>query len=363
MAVSIGIVGLPNVGKSTLFNVLTKQSVPAENFPFCTIDPSVGVVPVPDRRLDRLANIFTPERVVPATVTFVDIAGLVQGASTGEGLGNNFLSHIREVDAVVHVVRCFLDDSVTHVGGAVDPVQDIEVVETELLLADVQLVERRIGKIDKEVQQRNSDAATEKALLEEVVGVLRQGRMASSLSLSADQRKYLHGIGLLTVKPVMYVCNIGTHYDERSVDVVRACAKRTGSVVVTVSVLSERDLSVSDCERDTVRHEQPEEGVGGGEGVGSVIRSAYQVLGRISFFTAGEREVRAWTIPEGFTAPQAGGVIHSDFEKRFIRVQVISFDSLVRAGSYASARNTGDLRTEGKDYLVQDGDVVEFMHG
>ena len=358
--ISIGIVGLPNTGKSTLFNALTKKSVPAENFPFCTIDPSVGIVSVPDERLAKLAVLSQSKEVIPTVVEFVDIAGLVRGASAGEGLGNMFLSHIREVDAIVHVVRCFVDDSVIHVDGAVDPVRDIEVIETELLLADLQLAERRLGKIEKEVKRGEKGAIAEKLLLEEAVGVLRAGRAVSSLSLADERERQLYGLGFLTIRPVLYVCNIGTHYEERFVEDVRACAGRTGSEVVVVSAFVEQELSGLDTdEAQRMRQEFTTES----SGIDAIIQAAYATLGYISFFTTGEKETRAWAIPAGSTALRAGRAIHTDFEKNFIRAEVIECDALLAVGSYAAARDAGVLRLEGKEYIVQDGDVIVFRSG
>ncbi|MCY4576948.1 MAG: redox-regulated ATPase YchF [Candidatus Kaiserbacteria bacterium] len=360
MNISIGIVGLPNTGKSTLFNALTKKAVPAENFPFCTIDPAVGVVPVPDERLEKLGKMSASKEIVPTVIEFVDIAGLVRGASEGEGLGNAFLSHIREVDAIAHTVRCFLDDSVTHVDGEVNPVRDIEVIETELLLADIQLAERRLEKVEKEVKRGTEEAIAEKALLEEALTALREGRMVASLSLDDEKQQKLCQLGLLTGKPVMFVCNIGAHDDERCVAQVQECAARTGSEVVTVSAQTEQELSVLDPkEAKSIREELAV--VGGG--LDAIIQTAYKTLGYISFFTTGEKETRAWAIPKGSTAPQAGGAIHTDFEKNFIRAETIAYDELLATGSYATARETGKLRLEGKDYHVQDGDVIIFRHG
>ena len=360
MNISIGIVGLPNTGKSTLFNALTKKSVPAENFPFCTIDPSVGVVSVPDRRLIDLAKMSQSKEIIPTVIEFVDIAGLVRGASAGEGLGNAFLSHVREVDAIVHVVRCFSDDSVIHVDGSVDPVRDIEVIETELLLADAQLVERRLEKIEKDVKRGDEVAVSEKLLLDEVLGVLRGGRAVFSLSPDDEKQRRLSALGLLTVKPVMYVCNVGSHYEEQFVQQVKECAGRTGSEVTVVSALTERDLSVFDA--DEAQHMRRELAVEG-DGIDAIIKTAYRTLGYISFFTTGEKETRAWAIPEGSTAPRAGRAIHTDFENNFIRAEVIGCNDLLSVGSYATARDQGLLRLEGKEYVVQDGDVVVFRSG
>lgn len=360
MDISIGIVGLPNTGKSTLFNALTKQSVPAENFPFCTIDPSVGVVMMPDDRLGKLASLSVSEKIVPAVIEFVDIAGLVRGASEGEGLGNTFLSHIRGVDAIAHVVRCFLDNSVIHVDGDVHPLRDIEVIETELLLADLQTIERRLEKCEKEVKRQNKEAVTEKDLLLQVRDTLRLGHPVTSLSLSEGERKQLRSFDLLTAKPMLYVCNIGTHYDERQVTEVRECAKRTGSEVVVIPALTEQELSVLEGEDARAMREEL---TMGGSGIDVIIQAAYRTLGCISFFTTGEKETRAWTVPEGSFAPRAARVIHSDFEKNFIRAEVIPCGDLLQAGSYAAARTAGILRLEGKDYIVQDGDVITFRVG
>ena len=360
MNIAIGIVGLPNTGKSTLFNALTKKSVPAENFPFCTIDPSVGVVPVPDERLTALAQMSVSGKTIPTVIEFVDIAGLVQGASAGEGLGNAFLSHIREVDAIAHTVRCFLDDAVTHVDGDVNPTRDIEVIETELLLADIQLAERRLEKIEKEVKRGDKEAIAEKALIKEVMKALQEGRMVASLSQTEEKAKQLRQLGFLTSKPMMYICNIGEQYSEESVEQVRECAARTGSEVATIAALTEQELSTLDQqEAEQMREELA---VTGG-GLDAIIKAAYKTLGYITFFTTGEKETRAWSIPAGSTAPQAGGAIHTDFENNFIRAEVITYDTLLHAGSYQAARDNGALRLEGKEYIVQDGDVIVFRHG
>ncbi|HEV8677582.1 MAG TPA: redox-regulated ATPase YchF [Candidatus Paceibacterota bacterium] len=365
MALSIGIVGLPNVGKSTLFQALTKKSVLIANYPFATIDPSVGVVAVPDSRLDALTVLSNSKKTVPASVEFVDIAGLVKGASEGEGLGNQFLSNIRETDAIAHVVRIFDNTNITHVAAEVDPLRDIEVVNIELQLADMQAVEKRLGSVERDVKSGKKEAIAEKAALQKIQKGLEDGKMANQLALSTEEKAAVEGMHLLTMKPMLYVLNReanGHNLDETHDprwENLRRYFEESGASYTTVDANVENDLrELGNLDKESFRQEY---GVFD-DGINGLIRAGYRLLGLISFFTTGEDETRAWTITKGATAPVAGAAIHSDFRDKFIRAEVISCDALLFAGSYAKAREEGKVRTEGKEYVVEDGDVMEFLH-
>ena len=361
----IGIVGLPNVGKSTLFNALTKAAVPAENYPFCTIDPSVGVVGVPDERLAKLAELSKSEKTVPAAIEFVDIAGLVKGASEGEGLGNQFLSNIREVDAILEMVRFFDDPDVTHVHGEVDPVRDIEVINLELILADQQQVQGRRERLVRDIRAGLKDAVAEDEVLQKIEQTLLQGKLARTVSLTAEEAKRIRSMNLLTMKPILYALNgkSGGHNISEAADGRAKAAydliESLGSTYVEVDAVTEHELNdVADEDKDMFRSELGVQV----DGLDALIKGAYETLGLITFFTTGPKESRAWTVTEGASAPEAGAAIHTDFKDKFIRAEVIGWDTLLNNGSWSAARDKGDIRTEGKTYIVNDGDVMVFLH-
>ena len=359
MGIKCGIVGLPNVGKSTLFNALTKAGIAAANFPFCTIEPNTGVVPVPDPRLDELAAIVNPQKVIPTSFEFVDIAGLVAGASKGEGLGNKFLAHIREVDAIAHVVRCFEHSDVIHVNNKVDPIADIETIDTELALADLDSVEKALNRAEKSAKSGDKDAIARKPVLQKLAAGLNEGHPARGLGLTAEEKAAVRDLFLLTLKPVMYVANVLEDGFENNphLDRVRERAAREGAEVVPVSAAIEEELA----QLDEADRGEFLAGMGLEEpGLNRVIRAGYRLLGMQTYFTAGVKEVRAWQVRAGATAPQAAGVIHTDFEKGFIRAETISYDDFVKYRGESGARDAGRLRLEGKDYLVQEGDVLHF---
>jgi len=359
MGIKCGIVGLPNVGKSTLFNALTKAGIAAANFPFCTIDPNVGVVPVPDPRLQQLADIAKPLKIIPTAMEFVDIAGLVAGASKGEGLGNKFLAHIREVDAIAHVVRCFENTDIIHVSGKIDPISDIETIDTELALADLESVDKALNRAERAAKANDKEALARRPVLQRLSAALNEGKSARAAGLSAEEQSLVRDLFLLTLKPLMYIANVREDgfSDNPHLDKVRERAAAEGAEVVPICAAIEEELSqLEDADKlaflADMGLDEP--------GLNRVIRAGYKLLGLQTYFTAGEKEVRAWTVKKGSTAPQAAGVIHTDFERGFIRAETIAFDDYIKYRGESGSRDAGRLRLEGKDYLVKEGDVLHF---
>lgn len=362
MALTTGIVGLPNVGKSTLFNAITQAGAESANYPFCTIDPNVGIVEVPDHRLTKLTELVQPKKTVPTAFEFTDIAGIVEGASKGEGLGNKFLSHIRQVDAISHVVRCFEDENITHVSGSVDPIRDIEVINLELILADFETIDKRISRVEKLMKQKDKEAIAEYDVLVLLKEAFENEKPARSIEFTDEQKKIVHGLHLLTMKPVLYVANVNEEGlletdNNPLVQKVKNFAAGENSEVIVVCAKIEAEIAELDGDEKEMFLEE----LGIEEsGLDQLIRAAYQLLGLATYFTAGVQEVRAWTIRQGMKAPQAAGVIHSDFERGFIRAETVSYDDLVEAGSMSAAKEKGKVRLEGKDYTVVDGDIIHF---